>query len=336
VPQPARPGAHRGRVVGRAAAALTARFTPLELGSDLAGSIRYPAHCCGVYALRTTVGLVPDGDVLAPGLPMFPSVMALGPLARSVEDLELMLAALLPDRDPREVSPPAGGRLRVAVTRGGFGVSLDGPTDAAVRGFAERLAAAGHAVAEVDPPFDFEEGYAVWGLLVGYEFKALLPRPLRARLLLDAFRLWLINYRLGGSPLTEHVRRGLHASEAEYREGLAKRSELTRSAAHLLAQHDVWVLPVSPGVAIRRGRAGRPLRAAGGPVPYTHYLGRLLCPTAAIGTPALSLPVGLGAGRLPVGVQVHALPYADRWLVGTAGPALAAAAIATPRPPWDA
>jgi amidase len=46
---------------GGAAAALAKGFTPLELGSDLGGSIRYPAHCCGVYGLRTTDGWLPVG-----------------------------------------------------------------------------------------------------------------------------------------------------------------------------------------------------------------------------------------------------------------------------------
>ena len=77
-----------------------------------------------------------------------------------------------------------------------------------------------------------------------------------------------------------------------------------------------------------------PLRTVGGAVAYSRYLGEYLCPTAVIGTPALVVPAGLGESGMPVGVQVHAPRFADRWLVGTAGPQLAIAGIAPPVPSW--
>src|SRR5207253_4466223 len=82
---PLDPARTPGGSSGGAAAALAARFTPLELGTDQAGSIRYPAHCCGVFGLRTTVGLVPADDILSPGKPLFSSIISVGPMARSVE-----------------------------------------------------------------------------------------------------------------------------------------------------------------------------------------------------------------------------------------------------------
>jgi amidase len=331
---PLDPARTPGGSSGGAAAALVSRFTPLELGTDQAGSIRYPAHCCGVFGLRTTVGLVPATDILSPTTPMHSSVIAVGPMARSVEDLGLLLSALLPERDPREVAPAAGGRLRVAVTPAVEGAPLDAASAEAVHGFAGRLADAGHEVAEV-APLDFEKGYAVWGLLSGYEMKQQFPALLRSQLALRAFAAWFLSYRLGDGPLTTHFRRGLLAAEAEYREALAQRDELVQAVDAFFGRHDLWVLPVSPGVAIRRQRPGRPVRTDGGPVPYSRYLGQYLCPTAMLGTPALVVPAGLGAGGLPVGVQVHAARFSDRWLVDTAGPHLAAAGITTPRPVWE-
>jgi amidase len=333
---PLDPARTPGGSSGGAAAALAARFTPLELGTDVAGSIRNPAHCCGVFGLRTTVGLVPAGDIgPPPGKPLFPSVLSVGPMARSVEDLGLLLSALLPDRDPREVTPTVG-RLRVAVTPAVEGARPDAASAEAVRGFARRLADAGHEVTTPDRlPFDFEEGYAVWGLVAGYEMKQQLPALVRNRLVMRAFAAWFLAYRLGSGPLTTHFRRGLLASEAEYREGLARRDELIQAVDAFLDSHDLWVLPVSPGVAIRRQRPGRPIRAAGGSVPYSRYLGQYLCPTAVVGTPALVVPAGLGEGGLPIGVQAHGPRFSDRWLVDVAGPHLAAAGIESPLPAWE-
>src|SRR5262245_14839379 len=145
---PLDPARTPGGSSGGAAAALAARFTPLELGTDVAGSIRYPAHCCGVFGLRTTVGLVQAADIgPPPGKPMLPSVISVGPMARSVEDLSLLLSALLPDRDAREVTPTSGGRLRVAVTPAVEGAPPDASSAEVARGFAGRLADAGHEVA---------------------------------------------------------------------------------------------------------------------------------------------------------------------------------------------
>ncbi len=330
---PLDPARTPGGSSGGAAAALAARLTPLELGTDVAGSIRYPAHCCGVFGLRTTVGLVPAADIgPPPGKPMLPSVISVGPMARSVGDLGLLLSALLPDRDARETRP-AAGRLRVAVTKAVEGAPPDAASAEVVRGFTGRLADAGHEVGDLDrPPFDFEEAFAVWGLVSGYEMKQQFPVLLRNRLAMRAFAAWFLAYRLGGGPLTTYFRRGLLAAEAEYREALARRDELVRAVDAFLGRHDLWVLPASPGVAIRRQRPGRPIRTTGGPVPYSRFLGHYLCPTAVVGTPALVVPAGFGEGGLPVGVQVHAPRFSDRWLVDVAGPHLEAAGVEPPLP----
>ena len=334
---PLDPARTPGGSSGGAAAALAARFTPLELGTDVAGSIRHPAHCCGVFGLRTTVGLVPAADIgPPPGKPMLPGVISVGPMARSVEDLGLLLSALLPDRDAREVTPAAVSHLRVAVTPSVEGAPPDAATAGVVRGFAGLLADAGQQVTLLDRlPFDFDEGYAVWGLVAGYEMKQQFPALLRNRPAMRAFAAWFLAYRLGSGPLTTHFRRGLLASEAEYREGLARRDELMRAVDAFLGRYDLWVLPVSPGVAIRRQRPGRPIQTAGGPVSYSRYLGQYLCPTAVIGTPSLVVPAGFGEGGMPVGVQVHGPRFSDRWLAGVAGPQLAEAGIEPPLPAWE-
>lgn len=334
---PLDPARTPGGSSGGAAAALAARFTPLELGTDVAGSIRYPAHCCGVFGLRTTVGLVPAADIgPPPGKPMLPGVISVGPMARSVEDLGLLLDALLPDRDPCEVTPPAGERLRIAVTPAVEGCRPDESSSAAVAGFVARLRDAGHEVATLDrPPFDFEDAFAVWGLVGGYEMRQQFPALLRGRLAMRAFAAWFLAYRLGHGPLTTFFRRGLLASDAEYRDGLARRDELVRAVDGLFSRCDLWVLPASPGVAIRRRRPGLPILTDNAAVPYSRYLGQYLCPTAVIGTPSLVVPAGLGEGGMPVGVQFHAPRFSDRWLVGVAGPQLAAAGIETPMPSWE-
>jgi amidase len=75
---------------GGSAAALAAGFGPLSLGSDIGGSLRVPAHFCGVAALKPTHGLVPSRGHAPPGalaLPREPDLAVVGPMARTVDDL---------------------------------------------------------------------------------------------------------------------------------------------------------------------------------------------------------------------------------------------------------
>jgi len=307
-----------GGTSGGAAAAVAAGFTPLELGSDIAGSNRYPAHCCGVYSLRTTVGLIPSDHDAPDGGPLLPTAYAAGPIARSLEDLALMLSVLAPEPEPRAPAPPAG-KPRVAVTRSVAGLPVDAQTAAAIESVVRSARAAGHEVVEADPPFDFDEAFTLYGLLLGYEMRPSLPFGFRSRLGTKAFAAWFLDWRMGNGPMETAVRSGLLASEAEYRDALARRDELMARVDRFLADHPLWVLPVSPTAAIRRQPTGRPIRFEGVAVPYSRFIGGYLCPTVVIGTPAAVVPVKPPGGGLPVGVQVHARRFTDHWLVRVLG-----------------
>src|SRR5262245_28605184 len=79
---------------GGAAAALAAGFVPLELGSDIGGSLRVPAHFCGVFAHKPTLGLVPGRGQTPPRVPALPvegDLAVVGPMARTAADLALAL-----------------------------------------------------------------------------------------------------------------------------------------------------------------------------------------------------------------------------------------------------
>src|SRR5262245_21049600 len=164
---------------GGAAAALAAGLTPLEVGSDLAGSIRLPAHFCGVYGLKTTEHRVPlTGFLRPPGdAPRPVRIMScLGPMARDLGDLELALAIIAgPDGRGGHVPPvPVAGppRPRLADLRLAVAPTLPGPPVAgAVREQVERVAArvsdAGARVEERLPELDWDALDGLFGDLVG-------------------------------------------------------------------------------------------------------------------------------------------------------------------------
>src|SRR5712691_2632909 len=172
---------------GGAAAALAAGMTPFEIGSDLTGSVRIPAHFCGVFGLKPSEHRVPLTGLI-PGLPGPRPVRimsCIGPMARTVEDLALLLAIIAgPDGYDTDVAPvPVEempqrelNRLRIAFapTFAGFPVAAE--MREAVQEFAGRLSALGAVVEEAAlPQVDFQQELESAGALIGMMMGAFQP-----------------------------------------------------------------------------------------------------------------------------------------------------------------
>ncbi len=163
---------------GGAAAAVAAGITPIELGSDIGGSIRAPAHLCGVYGLKPSWGIVPSRGHIPgpPGSLVEADVNAGGPLARSVADLRLGLDVLagpldeeavgwtldLPDGpDVRSLSDL---RIGMAFSDDDFPVARE--VQDVLRALADTLSDAGAKVEEQAPPVSIADGVDSWTNLV--------------------------------------------------------------------------------------------------------------------------------------------------------------------------
>ncbi len=143
---------------GGAGAAVATGMGAIAHGTDIAGSVRYPAYACGVHGLRPSLGRVPAFNATGGDRLIGAQLMAVsGPLARSIPDLRLALAAMAaPDaRDawyqPMPLQGPAAPR-RVALVIAPDGMKVDGPIQAAVLAAAETLRAAGYIVEPVQTP----------------------------------------------------------------------------------------------------------------------------------------------------------------------------------------
>src|SRR5262245_49851205 len=147
---------------GGSAAAIAAGLSALEVGSDIGGSIRVPAAFCGVYGHRPSETLLPkSGQFPLPPLPNSVAVMGVqGPLARSAEDLELVLSVLAgPDVGEDvawrvELPPPRHDRLadfRVAVLPRIPWLAVDDEITGALQDLASRLSHLGATVKEIQP-----------------------------------------------------------------------------------------------------------------------------------------------------------------------------------------
>ena len=168
---------------GGDAAALATGMTPFGLGNDIGGSLRNPAYCCGVAALKPTVGRIPRAGSIPPlDWGMATQLMAVeGPMARSVADLRLGLSVLAGRdiRDPRSVDVPLQGPAPVArraalVTRIP-GVEIPPETVAEIQRAGRILAGAGWEVESAEPP-ELELVTETWLDVLSIDFSVLMPR----------------------------------------------------------------------------------------------------------------------------------------------------------------
>jgi amidase len=303
---------------GGSAAALAAGYVALELGSDIGGSIRIPAHFCGVYGHKPSFGLVSLGGTGAPPR-RFSSrdLTVAGPLARSAGDLELALDLLL-NRDPlaakawRVELPPARhaclADFRVLVIDAWPGNDRSLSERFVTERVAERLRNQGAAVSRpVDLPEDLlpdlARSYPLWWTLLGSSL-ADPPAPSEAA----QQRLAALAPDDDGSGAAR-----LRAPTLTHRDWL-KADEARHALRHqwerLFNSFDVVVTPVAPSPAVRHN-FGEPKDARTYPVAFEegvrdvrfndcfYWAGLPVLP----GLPATSFPLGLDDDGLPVGAQ---------------------------------
>jgi amidase len=141
---------------GGAAAAVAAGFCAVGHGTDIAGSIRYPAYACGVHGLRPSHGRVPTYNATGADRMIGAQLMAVsGPLARSIADLQLAFQAMAAPHglDPWHLAMPFEGapfEKRAALCLAPGGISVEAPVKDALRRAAHALEAEGWQVEEVE------------------------------------------------------------------------------------------------------------------------------------------------------------------------------------------
>jgi amidase len=312
---------------GGAAAALAAGLTPLDLGSDIAGSIRIPASYCGVFGLKPSYGLIPlRGHI--PGMPgtlADADINTLGPLARDVEDLELALDVLAGPTDADAVA----WRLELTAARGRslrdyrmtFWLDDEAcPVDAevveALRRAVDALAHAGARIEEAPPPVSMADSIRLHrSLLKGVSCSGLDDEGFAA----------LREYAATADPDDHGVRadhaRWLTMSKRDWNRVNEERAQARARWAAFFVDHDAFLSPTILRTAIPHDQVGdlesRIITVNGEERPYWDQVS-WIAPAGAAYLPAVSLPAGLGSSGLPVGLQVVAPYLEDRTAIDVA------------------
>lgn len=309
---PWNPAKNPGGSSSGSAATVASGAVPLALGSDAGGSIRIPAAFCGVVGVKPTLGRIP----VWPGT-VTESLSHVGPLARSVEDAGLAVAATAGPHasdplsygasdtaSPRSLARLRAGRLRAAVVSRPFGVAPEPAVAAAFADAVQRLRA--RVPAEwigIDPAIDLPRGIfeTLWVTGRGFGFAEIIaargaemdPGLVRCASLAQGYSL------------------------GDFLRAMDDRRRLNAALAALLETWDVLVTPTMPLTAFaaedevpQGGEADAPLPWVSW-TPYTY-------PFNLSGQPAVSIPCGFDGSGLPVGLQVVAKWGADRLAIAVA------------------
>jgi amidase len=311
---------------GGSAAALAAGFSALELGSDIGGSIRVPAHYCGVFGHKPSWALCPNSGDLATSAVTPTDISVIGPLARSADDLAPALEAIArPNPDDSDLAitlppPRAAGLsgLRVAVWASEPGQVTDTETTSALLALAAFLERAGAKVSrEARPDLDPRAAYHLYLQLLSAAWsaninEAELARQRAARDRLDPDDMSADAVMLRGVDMPHRQWLGLNERRHRFR----------RAWTAFFREWDVLLCPTIASAALPHRQDGetweRRVVIDGQEIAYNDML---FWPglTCGFHLPATVAPMGRTASGLPLGVQIAGPLHGDRTTIAVAG-----------------
>jgi len=277
---------------GGAAAIIAAGGSPLDIGSDTGGSIRVPAHCCGITGIRPTSGRVPrTGHIVPFGLGPLDSLTTLGPLARYVEDLALCLPIIsgVDWKDPAIVPMPLGDpstvdlkRLRVAFFTDNGIVTPTPETIQAVEKVAGILSDSNVRIEEIRPN-PVMQSLDLWGRLWGA-----YAGSWNQKLLIKAGTIDSIEASEKERTISAMSLADLSEEIAGFRSGMLS----------FMEKYDAIICPVNAYPAVPHGEST-------GKIPSYSYTMTF----NLTGWPVAVIRAGTSPEALPIGVQIVARPW---------------------------
>jgi aspartyl-tRNA(Asn)/glutamyl-tRNA(Gln) amidotransferase subunit A len=312
---------------GGSAAAVSAALASFTLGSDTGGSIRLPASFCGVVGMKPTYGAVSRFGLVA----FASSLDQIGPITTNVRDCAWVLDAIV-GHDPMDSTSAqvahescvtgleSGVRdFSIGLADEYFGAGLNSEVKAAVLRAVAALESQGAGSGRCSVPAT-EYGISAYYLLSSAEASANLARfdgiryGHRSPDATDMRELYRLTRGEGfGREVKNRILLGTHALSSGYHDALYVKALKVRRMIHddfakAFETHDVLVSPCAPTTAFRLGEKTAD--------PLTMYLGDVY--TVAVnlaGLPALTVPCGLDADGMPIGVQLIGKPFSEKKLL---------------------
>jgi amidase len=288
---------------GGEAAAIATCMSPGGIGSDLAGSIRIPAHFCGVTGLKPTVGRVPGDGQFPPSTGPYALGATIGPLARSVSDLELMFKVLAGIEQPE--SPASLRGSRVAFYTDDSVAPVTAETEQAVEAAARVLSDAGLIVESARPP-GVENGHELWLKLFSRASVVQLRNVYAGH---EGQGGAFVRWRLSTADETAPP------SLDDYINSWLERDRLRATLVNWMADTPLILAPVGATPAYDHGT----LKVTVGERTLSTFRAFSYCQTFNVfDLPVVVVPAGRSAEGLPIGVQIIGRPFAEETVLAAA------------------
>jgi amidase len=328
---------------GGGAAAMAAGFGGLEIGSDIGGSVRVPAHYCGVFGHKPSWGLCSNrGHSLGAPVASMTDISVIGPLARSATDLSLVLDAIAgpdPVLDVGSVAlpPPRAMRLndlRVAVWSSEPGQATDEETTAHIDALADFLEREGARVSRAArPEFDVTEAFHVYVRLLAAALTGRAPEAT-----LERMREGKAKLAADDMSADAIFSRTVDLTHREWVQLNERRMQIRRIWGAFFQEWDVLLCPAIATAALPHMQQGetweRKFTVNGRSIPYNDML---FWPgiTCAFHLPGSVAPIGMTKAGLPIGVQIVGPFNGDRTTIHVAGLLEKQWRAFVPPPGWD-
>jgi aspartyl-tRNA(Asn)/glutamyl-tRNA(Gln) amidotransferase subunit A len=323
---------------GGSAAAVSAGFSVISLGSDTGGSIRQPASLCGVVGMKPTYGTVSRFGLVA----FASSLDQIGPMARSVEDVAITLSVIAghDKRDSTSSPKHAFGEinyakglkessaeelvsgLKIGIIKELNGEGIDQEVKNAVNAAAEIFTKLGAKVEEVSIP-TAEHALPVYYIIATAEASANLSRydgvryGFRDESAEDILSMYMSTRSQGfGAEVKRRIMLGTYALSSGFYDAYYKKAQQVRRLMkddfdRVFGTYDLVICPTSPTVAFKVGEKTAD--------PLTMYLTDIATiPANLAGLPGISVPGGFGAHGLPIGIQILGNTLSDAKLLKAA------------------
>jgi len=307
---------------GGEAAAIASGCSMGGVGSDGGGSIRVPAHFCGICGLKPTPGRIPSTGHFPPGAGAFSWIGVVGPMARTIADVRLLFEVMAGPDAGDALSSPVPVRthsksdlhnLHVGILESDALGTATAETTAAVHQAAKWLADQGFTVEPIRID-GLDRALELWWFFFGHVIGHLLQKSIAGseQKISSIFREYLSRATTGNSVTLD-----------QFIEACAERDLLRAKILRQMQNVPILLSPVSSGPAFRHGGGNyRPVTGYLDTMRFSQWLN-------LTGFPGLSVPISVSNDGLPIGVQLIGRPFEDELLLSVAE------ALETSRGKWQ-
>ncbi len=313
-----------GGSTGGGAAAVASGLTTIEIGTDIGGSIRNPANFCGIFGLKPTENQYPQSGHVPP-MPKsksgYISMTSIGPLARTMEDIELAWDVInqpewkyLNSLPVKSIAPKYDslGDYKIAWFDDSELVECSKSTKKVLNHFIEKLSLKDVKIHKfnIDEHW-LNQAFEVWATLFGFISGQGAPWIFR-QIMKMKFR-----QQTKGSPFnaSKALSDGLNLNFKTFSKTLRKRQEIIADFISWFDRYDFIISPTSIGPAFKHNHKHIPIEYEGRKIPYPDYNFPFTIPYNACGNPSLIVPGGFSAESLPIGIQIAGPHYSENELI---------------------